>query len=344
MATTLFTDVDDSVPKIWSSFLRAEAQNLTFWNRFEGPEGSSMPVIRKDELTSKAGDTIYTDLVLALTGAGVSGDTNLLVGNEEKLKFRQNSFTVSEVANAAEWSEYAQKHNIHDLRNTSLRQLAKWLADRLDDDLFAEFTGDGNVALPTANVYLAGANATIAGVDTADIPTLDEISEVKSYAQTDLRIEPMRLDNGDEFFGMVLHPKAALALRQATDFKQANREAFNGTGYGTNPLFRGSIGQWDGVIFYVNNNVPIASDGTGNIPVARNIFFGAQAVSRGFSMYPNWREGEKDYGRFGAVATVCYKGEALNVFDFSAAGDNSAKRAIGSLVYYSAVKTPTPIT
>src|SRR3954462_2846024 len=103
MASTTYSTVSGAngqVPTLWSARLLAQAENKTFWKRFEGPEGSSMPIIGKDDLTKEAGDTIKMDMVLALTGAGVTGERNALTGNEEALKFRQLSVSVSDWAHA----------------------------------------------------------------------------------------------------------------------------------------------------------------------------------------------------------------------------------------------------
>ena len=169
-------------------------------------------------------------------------------------------------------------------------------------------------------------------------PTLTDISEIKAYAQTALKIEPLRMDNGEEFFGLVLHPYANLQLKKDTNYQQALRDA-SARG-DLNRLFTGATFLWDGVIGFVSNRVPTAADGSAGATVARNVFFGAQAGIRGFAQYPDWREEFFDYGREAGVATTLIKGEALNIFDFSAAKDNSAQQALGSMILYSSAVTP----
>src|SRR5436305_784162 len=87
-------DYTASIPAVWAADLFSQAENMTFWHNLEGPEGTTMPIIRKDDLTKQPGDTIKFDMALALTGAGLTGDTTLLDGQEEKLKFRQQSVVV----------------------------------------------------------------------------------------------------------------------------------------------------------------------------------------------------------------------------------------------------------
>lgn len=155
MAVGRKADYTAQIPSIWAADLFAQAENLTFWSNFEGPPGSSMPILRRDEFEKEAGDTIKFDIVLALTGAGMTGDTALLEGNEEALKFRQTSMTVDSLQHAVRWSKLAQKLITHDMRTTALNQLAKWLAGKLDNNIFAELSGAGTV-VPTQNTWAAG--------------------------------------------------------------------------------------------------------------------------------------------------------------------------------------------
>jgi len=67
---------------------------------------------------------------------------------------------------------------------------------------------------------------------------------------------------------------------------------------------------WDGVILYANNRVPSATNtNTPAIRYAKNVFFGAQALMRGFAQYPDRREEQFDYGRQSGVATTMIKGD-----------------------------------
>lgn len=326
-------------PTLWATRLLAQAENRTFWHKFEGPEGSGMPIIRKDDLTKAAGDTIKTDMVLALTGAGVTGDANALHGNEEALKFRQLAFSVSDLAHSVGWTELTEQLITHDMRSTALQQLAKWLAGKLDDAIWTELTG-GGTTIPTKNdVYAQGATSK-ADLTTSTILSLNDISDLKAYAQSNVKIEPLGMANGEEYYGLVVHPYVNVGLKKDTNYQQAVRE---GRERGdTNPLFTGATFVWDNVVGYVSNRVPTGADGGSgaNVTYARNIFFGAQALTRGFAQYPDWREEIFDYGRQSGVATTMIKGEKLAVYDLSAAGDGSGNTAIGTIRYTAAYTAP----
>lgn len=344
MAQTYASQVASQIPQIWSDDLFAQAENRTYWHNMEGPPGSSMPIIRLDDLSKAAGDTIKIDIVLALTGAGQTGDTTSLEGNEESMKFRQMSLAVNELTHAVRWTELTQILMTHNMRVTGLNQLSKWLAGKLDDNLFNELTGNGSTTIPTANTWAAGSattRATVADGNTTGRLTLATLTELKAYAQTELKIEPIKVDgDANEYFVLVAHPYTVMQLKEFdTSWAQAQRDAQ--TRGGDNPLFTGAAGIWDGVIIKTSNRVPRSTNGT--IMVSDNVFVGAQAASRGYAYYPDWREQEFDYGRSIGVATVAVLGQKLNAFDLTSAGGAAASAftAIGTVVVWASAVAPS---
>ncbi len=351
MGVTYKGDVDAQIPDLWSKRLYSQAERQTFWHRFEGPEGGSMPVIRKDDLTQEAGDTIKTDIVLSLTGAGLKGSTEtggLLEGNEEKMKFRQNSFTVDAYRHGVRWEKLGKILITHDMRGSALGQLRKWLASKLDDQVFAEFTGETisgyvpqSTVPTTAKVFTEPGTTTPGGIDSTDALTLDMISELKVIAKVNNQIEPIAMKDGEEVYGLVLHDYAGLEIKKSTDWKQAQREARERGA--TNPLFTGALGIWDNVIIYQSERIPRLLDGAASVGVARNIFFGAQALMRGYAYYPDWTEQYFSYGEEQGIGTFTVLGQKLVTFDLTVAGGAAAAdfTAIGSLVVYSYAPGPS---
>lgn len=343
MAVTRKADVASQIASIWAADLYSQAESLTFWHNFEGPEGSSMPVIRKDDFTKTPGDTIKVDIVLALTGSGQTGDTTSVEGNEEDLKFRQNSFSVSQLSHGVRWTELAELLNIHDMRSAALNQLRKWLAGKLDGQVWTEISGAGTT-IPDANKWAAGtatSRNTVADTDAGGRLTLKTITELKAYAQTELKLEPLRMIDGEEIYVLVTHPYAVMQLkRDDTTWAQAQRDARERSIL--NPVFTGAAGMWDGVLIKTSDRVPRSLNVGTPIQVADGVLLGAQAMMRGYAMYPDWREELFDYGRQTGIATVTVVGNKLNVFDLTAAGGaaDSAKTWIGGMVVYSAAVAP----
>src|SRR5690348_18276304 len=85
MAVTNPSDVDTSIPEIWARETLRKHLRDGFWGRFAGGPGSGRPLIQQSELLNKPGDLIHVQVTNPLSGAGVSGDTAALEGNEEKL-------------------------------------------------------------------------------------------------------------------------------------------------------------------------------------------------------------------------------------------------------------------
>lgn len=349
MAVTRESDVADQTPDLWKTKLYAQAEKLTFFHRFEGPEGSNMPVVRVDDLEKKPGDNVYVDIVLALTGAGLTGDTDqgLLDGNEEKLVFRQTSFTTDALRHGVRWTKLGKIRINHKMRSTALNQLKKWLAGKFDDQVFKEFSGEGvTTTLPDSYKIAAGGPATAAvpgDVAAADLLDLDMVTDIKALAKADRRIEPIAMENGEELYIMVLHDYAGAELKKSADWKQAQREARERSR--ENPIFTGALGMWDNVVFYQSDRVRKAADGAASAPVARNLFLGAQALMRGYAYYPDWTEQYFSYGEEQGIGTFAVVGEKLTTFDLTSAGGAAAAAltAIGGLLVYSSAPTPTVV-
>ena len=349
MAVGRVADYGSQQPEIWAPGLFSQAENLTFFQGMEGAPGSSMPIIRRDEFGKQAGDTIRTDIVLALTGAGLTGDSagSLLEGNEEALKFRQSTITVDSLQHAVRWTKLVEKTITHDMRQTAQNQLAKWLAGKLDAQIFNELTGAGATTLPTLNKWAAGtatSRDTVADTNAGGRLTLDTLTEAKAYAQVELKIEPVKMDDdGNEYFVLVAHPYTIMSLkRDDTKWAQAQREAqVRGD---SNPLFSGAAGIWDGVVIKSSNRVPRSNNAnTPAIAVADNIFMGAQAMSRGYGSYPDWTEELFSYGQEAGIATWTLVGNKLNAFDLTSGGSAAAAdfTAIGSMVVYASAVAPS---
>lgn len=345
MATFRAADGSSQTPQIWATDLYAQAESQVWWQMWTGPEGSSMPVITKDDLTKEPGDTVKMDIILALTGAGTTGDIVTLEGNEEKIKPRQMSVAVTKKGHAVRWTWLSEVLITFNHRTIARNQLAKWLAGKIDNDIFNEMSGNGTSVIPDANKWFAGTATTrntIADGNTTGRLTLATLTELKAYAQTELKIEPIRLEGGEEVFGLVCHPYTIMQLKEFdTSWAQAQRDARE-RGVG-NPIFTGAAGMWDGIILYSSQRVPRSLNVGTPIQVSDNVFFGAQAASHAWAAYPRWVEEEFSYGEERGIATMWVNGIAVNSFDLTAAGvaATSAYTAIGEMVVYASAVAPT---
>ncbi len=103
------------------------------------------------------------------------------------------------------------------------------------------------------------------------------------------------LEDGKEYYILIVHPEVAYDLFTLSDWQTAQREA-NVRG-DENPLFKGALGIWDGVVVHSHEGVSTFNDGGGaSIKGARNIFMGAQAACFADNSSMNWVEKTFDYG------------------------------------------------
>ena len=339
MSVTRLADVADQVPEIWAKDLYAQAEKLTFWHRYEGPSGSSMPLVRRDDLEKQPGDTVRLDIILALTGSGLTGSTSngLLDGNEEKMKYRQTSFTVDALRHGVRWEKLGKILINHEMRGSALQQLRKWLAGKLDDAVFDELSGAGDTVIPYKNILVANTTTTLdigsASIDDDDVEagnflTLDLITAAKAYAKVELQMEPVRMENGEELYFLLAHDYVIAELKKTSAWQQAQRDARErGAG---NPLFTGAVGMWDNVVILSSDRVKRAANGT-SVQVATNLLLGAQACARGYAYYPDWTEQYFSYGEEQGIGTYTVLGEKAIVFDLTSAGGAADvdKTAIG---------------
>jgi len=347
MAVTRKADVTAQIPQIWAADLYAQAEKLTFWHKYEGPPGSSMPLIRRDDLEKQPGDTVKLDIVLALTGAGLTGSTSqgLLDGNEEKMKFRQTTFTVDAWRHGVRWEKLGKILINKSMRNTALMQLRKRLAKKLDDDIFNEFSGAGSTTLPnSAKLAIGGPITAAAASDVAgtDTLTLDKISDLKAHAKATLQIEPLSMDNGEELYFYVGHDFSMLQLKKSSEWKTAQREARERGR--DNPVFTGALGVYDNVVLLSSDKIIKANDGAASVPVSRDLFLGAQGAVRGYAFYPDWTEQYFSYGEEQGIGTYVVYGQKVVTFDLNAVetgGDATDDTAIGMTLVFASAPTPT---
>lgn len=296
--TTVSThsSIDYAVPELWNAKLYMQAQRGMFWSQFEGPEGSGMPVIRKDDLSKDAGDVIHIQTLKNLTGTGVTG-ASTLQGNEEKLSMTQTDLSIDWFRHAVSIDKRSKKRINFDFVVQAAQPLLSYaVAKKMDDAIFTEF-GTATTALYAGD---ATSTATLDASDTLSTTTLDKI---KTYLDANLAM-PLRLNGGLSYYGIVIHPYDAYNLRQDSTWKQAQREA-NVRGE-SNPIFNGAMGVYNGMIVYVNTGV---SNSTSK---SKTIAFGGESLFRGYGMMPGFVTQLYDYGFEIGVGMEAIYGEQLN--------------------------------
>jgi N4-gp56 family major capsid protein len=297
-ASTTPTDVDTAISEIWSKRTLREHKVAGFWGKFVGPVGSGAPIIQQSELLGGPGDRIHIQVTAPLTGAGISGDTALLTGQEENLATTQILVEPVLKRNGVRWYRRAAKKSVVELRPEARMRLSEWGMVKMDTMRFAQFTSilgadvpDG--VYPVNTFYVQGdATPTIDEIVAADVFTVAELQKIK-LKLTLQHAKPVYSKDGQPFYFLVMHPNAAYQLKQDTRYEAWVREARERSE--SNPLFTGALAVIDGLVLYEHENVPVATN-AGAIQYSKNLAFGAEAFVEGLDENVTWAEEEFDYG------------------------------------------------
>lgn len=256
----------------------------------------------KENLKKFKGDTDYFALRANLDSEGVEDD-NDLEGNEEEMVFHDFSVTAKMYKNAVKSKgQLSERRSAFDLKDEAMDALSTWAAQKVENlifqdlaringtlyasateaqkDAWAAANGDKRVVYGNDVANHTGDNSVdLAKVDsTNDTCTTTGISLVKRLAQlADPQIRPIKIEGGEEYYVMFIHPYCARDLKNSSAWQQAQREAMPRSS--SNPIFTGMLGMWDGVIVKESKKVPLLSGvGNGSIDVAQNFLCGAQAL------------------------------------------------------------------
>ena len=332
MARTIIGVNDPKAVKRWSGMLALDASQRSYWNsRFmaRGAE-AEVPVQILTDLESDAGEAITYDLLAELRMAPVEGE-DTLEGKEEQQRFYTDTVYIDQArAGVNTGGRMTRKRTLHDLRAKAKRQQANYWAQVKDELLFIYGSGARGVnpnfkfglgyagrannplTAPDAAHTLFGDNATafnnIDANDKMDLRLIDRAkirADVQGGGATDVPVlQPCKID-GREVFVCVMHTWQADDLRTNTGTGQwlDIQKAAAGAEGRNNPIFKGALGEYRGVIMHEHRNVIRFSNAGsgGNVEAARALFMGAQAMvcaygSPGTNLRYDWHEETRDNG------------------------------------------------
>jgi len=333
MAVTAFGTNDAQTVKIWSALTLREALKATTFTKLMG-SGKGAIIQRLTDLEKSAGDQIKYDLLMQMTGAGVTGD-NRMRDNEEALVYYQDTINIDQLRNAHAFRRMSQQRTVHDLRVDAKVNLADWFAGKLDDYMFRCLCGDttlthGQTATaPTSEHTLwsgdATSQATLGSNDQISLADLDYAKEMAKTLTPPIR--PTMAD-GMETYVVVLHPYSITDLRldvansAYTDWPSIQMYA-NKRGL-KNPVFSGAHGIYNGMAIWESTRIYSPASNVRN-----NLFLGAQAgVFALGSAYDSiesqrvgkdnlmsWYEEQDDFGNEKAISCGCIFGVNKSVFN-----------------------------
>lgn len=340
--TTILTG-DALAVKRWSKLLTKEALGRTWLRKFMGTTPNSIIQIHRD-LEKERGDVVKFDLLTLLdkTNYGRPGGA-ALIANEVALAYYQDSVQIDQLRQGVIYNSMSQQRTLHDLRNDAKEALADWWARVLDQFMFAQLagTGAGNAGLEAiltggvADTDFLGCPLTAVDANhlldaTAGAMTLSRITQLRERAKvgpggTDYIIRPIRTEDGEDIYVLVLHPAQITSLKNEANgwraFVQNARE--RGT---SNPLFTGAIGMWDGVIVYESNYVPRGADAAGRYVLA------AEGANNNYALFLGAQAGHIAFGNpYSKLNRMRDIGETTELFTFTEdVTDYGEKTGVGS--------------
>ena len=329
MAATVIQPNDPLVVEQWGRRLFVESIHACKMDRFTGTSADDA-IIFKDELKG-GGQKVTIGLRLKLKGAGVSGDSTLQ-GSEENLGLLNDSMTIDQLRHAVlVGGDMSQQRVNFDLRSEANSGLVDWWAQRWDIGFCNVMAGNTNITdvrytgmqaatAPSSGSHIfptgitgapptaysgEGTGATQIGGSASLTLASDGVEDGgmrlslldKMVVLAETRARPIRRTKvkGQEKYVAMLHPYQVYQLRRNTTSGQwldIQKAALAGGQITNNPIYIGSIGEYNGVVLHQDNRVPWGTVLTNPNPdqmtylgvdkVARGFFFGAQACAVSF--------------------------------------------------------------
>ena len=306
-------------PELWRKALFADIRDNLYMSRFMGESEQSM-IQELTDLKAAKGNNINFGLGIKLSGAGITGDTQL-EGSEEAMTDYDEDLAIDQIRWAVRLTgAMDEKQNAYDMRTSAKNRLADWMSERIEQEIVdkicgkttSTFSNTPTAAAATRSVWAGGVSAT-ASVTTAmkmDCKVIDKAVQTAKLAQPMVR--PLKI-GGKEHYVLVLHPYDATNLRQDPVWAQAQRDA-NVRGE-ENPIFSGAFGMYNGVIVHEHEYVYRTNDGSGSAYVSRNVLCGQQSAVFAWGKNVSWVEKAFDYDNSWGVSCGAIFGVIKPIFN-----------------------------
>lgn len=306
-------------------------------------------ICAKYELAS-GGKTINIPLVTRLSGAGVSGQTQL-EGAEEALGNYNHAISIAWKRNGVLLTKDQEHYTEMDMRRAAKDMLGTWAMEGLRTDIIAALNSkwasgaavaygsateaqkdawvDRNVdriLFGTAKNNLSttapagGAtydhSGSLTNIATTEKLSAAAVSLMKRIAKTaSPHIRPMRVGNGREYFVLFCNSLSFRDLKEDSTMATANREARE-RGVDSNPIFQDGDLIYDGVIIREIPEIGVISGvGGSSGDIGPAFLCGAQALAVAWGQEPKSKTDMRDYGFRYGVAIEEARGVSKLVFN-----------------------------
>jgi N4-gp56 family major capsid protein len=245
--TTVTANLTNAQRAKWEKKLRLDMYRDSFFSDFQGAQGARMPLIVRDDFTSKidAGTTVHIQTLARLGSAGVTAESSLQ-GNEEKLRVGQFDMTADWVRNGVSFTKKATKNTIFDCLMTANSALSDWGATYVDAAIFAQLLDNTSYTLYANNARSS------AELGTDDIFGATEIDRIRLNLIRQNAI-PLRVTTKGKMkvpiYGLVTSEIDEWNLEGDTTYTDTVKEAYSGSG-DANPLLYGAAGIYHNMLIY----------------------------------------------------------------------------------------------
>lgn len=289
------------IPKIWAKKVWKEGIKQSFFDKFTSTTGDNI-VHKNKDLTMAKGDKVIFGLVMNLTGPGVAGNRQQLVGHEEELKLYDFAVETQLVRNAVARYEADDQKSPYDNLALIKSALVQWASDWYDNQLISKLTAN-----PTAGEQIiANATGTENALTANDKLTTAVISRARRKAMLHApKVNPVKVE-GKEYYVMLVSPWAAKDLKDDAKWLAAQQHAANRGS--DNPIFTGALGTYDGVVLYEYERVLNTTTGASSANVCHNLLLGKQAACFAESKAPYHIKQVDDYGNMEGNGIALYAG------------------------------------
>lgn len=291
----------------WNAELFRLYQEGTFFSRFKGTSPKAVIQVKRD-LEKKAGDAVTFGYSNSIRGtAGVTGDTPLegfdgsnYVANNEAMTYNYQRVTIDQIRQSIKLKGLmTEKRVAFDMRNDARAQLTDWLAYNEDQALFTAVNSCDEVLTS----FITGTGLTYdAIVDMKKEAMFPSDNNIDTNKKT-RKIEPIKLEGGEEYFVLGVNPSDAATFRKSSDFKNFNQYA--GERGMNNAIFTGALGVFNNVVIHEHSSFAVGAP----------VLMGANAALLAYGQEIMYGEDTFDYDNQTGFMIGSVRGVALSKHD-----------------------------
>ena len=325
-----------------------------FFKDMMGQRGSGKPIIVDGETFKgrDAGDVGRYHFIPQFRGKGIRGQNKSIIGNENTVDEFYMDLRIDEISQAfAKKGKMSDIRTIWKAREEFKHQLANWFREATEQDIIESLSGyntDGATYVEGEEANSLDAvtgdhrclrvdyngsafdvvEVAASGTDTASLLSamedgdrmntkiLDLLQDFAKTADERYAMRPIRAKNGEEYYMLVIHPRAAIDLRADPRWEKRALAAMTGkNSLEGDPIATGAIGVWEKIIVKEATYIKTHKNSAGNKRIARNLLLGAEAAVMAYAQTLDYTEERTDHKRRLSVAADEIRGIRKLTFD-----------------------------